>query len=69
MADERYPWRYPVTDAHGRPQVVAIGAENGHVVVDAPPWWKADPDTGDLLSLAFQAANDRAGEQRRGWGQ
>jgi hypothetical protein len=64
MSDERYPWRYPVTDAHGRDRTLAIGAEDGAVIVDGPPWWKADPDTGDLIRHAFQAANDRAGRQR-----
>lgn len=52
----RYPWRFDVTDAHDRDRVLGITAEYGEPRMTGPPWWKTDPDTGERILAAWQAA-------------
>jgi hypothetical protein len=63
--DARYIWGdYEVEDAHGRTKVVAIGIQNGHVIVHTPGWFKAAPEVMDKIAAALTEANEAARQQR-----
>lgn len=64
-ADARYQFAYPVRDPFGRERMLRIGAENGEVIWDGPPWGTVDPDEADRIDLGWKASANRARLQRQ----
>jgi hypothetical protein len=63
--DERYQWIEPVIDVIDRERTHGVGIENDHVIVSAPPWFKADPDTIDQIAYHLQAAAEIIRQRQR----
>jgi hypothetical protein len=57
-----------VTDPFGRDSTLAFGAEDGHVICNAPSWWKSDGTQlqeeaiGSAWSHAVRLARAQRGE-------
>lgn len=63
--DERYRWKFTVVDAMDRERTLGIGVETGMVIESGPTWFKADPDTSDLIAAARIAAGEQARKHGR----
>lgn len=67
LRDDRYPFVVRnIENAFDQSKTIAFGAENGHVICSAPPWWKSDGTEiqEDAIGYAYWLAVQLARKQR-----